>query len=73
MGGIWGLAAAISLKNMPFDARGLFPGILQQGYSIGYLIAAIINLAVVPKSPEESKLFSALVLDLLHHGPSRSC
>lgn len=44
MGGIWGLAAAMSLENMPVDARGLFSGILQQGYSLGYLIAAGINL-----------------------------
>lgn len=44
MGGIWGLAAAISLENIPTEARGVFSGLLQQGYSLGYLIAAGINL-----------------------------
>lgn len=50
MGGIWGLSAAMSLENMPVQARGLFSGILQQGYALGYLIAAVLNLYVVPIS-----------------------
>lgn len=33
------------------EARGLFSGIIQQGYALGYLIAAIFNLYVVPSSP----------------------
>jgi len=31
-------------------ARGLCSGILQQGYAVGYLLAAVINLGVVPHS-----------------------
>ena len=50
MGGIWGQAAATALENVPVAARGLCSGILQQGYSAGYLLAAVINLGVVPKS-----------------------
>ncbi|KAK4700378.1 MFS transporter, SHS family, lactate transporter, partial [Phenoliferia sp. Uapishka_3] len=49
MGGIWGQAAGTALENMPVEARGLFSGILQQGYAVGYLIAAVINLYVVPR------------------------
>lgn len=30
-------------------ARGICSGILQQGYACGYLLAAVINLGVVPK------------------------
>ena len=52
MGGVWGLSAAISLENMHVDARGLFSGILQQGYALGYLIAAVINLTAVQYSGE---------------------
>jgi MFS transporter, SHS family, lactate transporter len=52
MGGVWGLSAAISLENMPVDCRGLFSGILQQGYALGYLIAAVINLTAVRYSGE---------------------
>lgn len=32
-------------------ARGICSGILQQGYACGYLLAAVINLGVVPKVP----------------------
>jgi MFS family permease len=35
---------------MPVEARGLFGGILQQGYALGYLPAAVFNFTVVPKS-----------------------
>lgn len=48
MGGIWGLAASTALENLPVEARGLASGIVQQGYAVGYLIAAVINLYLVP-------------------------
>ena len=48
MGGIWGLAASTALENLPVEARGLASGILQQGYAVGYLLAAVINLYLVP-------------------------
>ena len=50
MGGIWGQAASTGLENIPIDARGLLSGLLQQGYAVGYLLAAVINLTVVPDS-----------------------
>lgn len=49
MGGIWGLAAATGLENLPVEARGLASGFLQQGYAVGYLFAAVINLYLVPE------------------------
>ncbi|EIN13033.1 carboxylic acid transporter [Punctularia strigosozonata HHB-11173 SS5] len=48
MGGIWGLAAATALENLPVEVRGLASGVLQQGYAVGYLIAAVVNLQLVP-------------------------
>lgn len=48
MGGIWGLAASTALENLPVEARGLASGVLQQGYAVGYLLAACINLKLVP-------------------------
>ncbi|KAL0581886.1 hypothetical protein V5O48_000115 [Marasmius crinis-equi] len=48
MGGIWGLAASTALENLPVEARGLASGVLQQGYAVGYLFAACINLRLVP-------------------------
>lgn len=51
MGGIWGLAASTALENLPVEARGLASGVLQQGYAVGYLLAACINLRLVPETP----------------------
>ena len=48
MGGIWGLAASTALENLPVEARGIASGVLQQGYAVGYLLAACINLKLVP-------------------------
>ena len=50
MGGVWGLASSTALENLPIEARGLGSGVLQQGYAIGYLISAILNLYVVPNT-----------------------
>lgn len=49
MGGIWGLAAATALENLPVEARGLASGFLQEGYAVGYLVAAVNNLFIVPE------------------------
>ncbi|PIL22781.1 MFS general substrate transporter [Ganoderma sinense ZZ0214-1] len=50
MGGIWGLAASTALENLPVELRGLASGVLQQGYAVGYLLAAVINLTLVPET-----------------------
>src|SRR6266480_40201 len=41
MGGEWGLGASLAMETLPTAARGLFSGILQQGYAFGYLLAAL--------------------------------
>ncbi|KAL0571385.1 hypothetical protein V5O48_010573 [Marasmius crinis-equi] len=46
MGGVYGNAIAMALENCPANARGLMSGILQQGYSFGYVLAACANLGV---------------------------
>ncbi len=46
MGGVYGNAIAMALEHSPPDARGLMSGILQQGYSFGYVCAACANLGV---------------------------
>ncbi len=42
MGGEWGLGASLALETVPPKARGLVSGILQQGYAVGYLLAAVL-------------------------------
>ncbi|KAG7148738.1 Carboxylic acid transporter protein like [Verticillium longisporum] len=46
MGGVYGNAIAMALEHCPTNARGLMSGILQQGYSFGYVLAACANLGV---------------------------
>ncbi|KAJ5309022.1 hypothetical protein PENANT_c020G10224 [Penicillium antarcticum] len=46
MGGVYGNAIAMALEHCPVNARGLMSGILQQGYSLGYVFAACANLGV---------------------------
>src|SRR2546423_7864786 len=48
MGGEWGLGASLAMETLPTAARGLFAGILQQGYAFGYLLAAIVYWIVFP-------------------------
>jgi hypothetical protein len=50
-------AAANGLENMPVQARGLYSGILQQGYAMGYLLAAVVNLTLVPDKNDWRPLF----------------
>jgi len=48
MGGEWGLGASLAMESLPTATRGLFSGILQQGYAVGYLLAAIVYWFVFP-------------------------
>ncbi|KAG2047361.1 carboxylic acid transporter [Suillus hirtellus] len=47
MGGIWGLSSSSALENLPVELRGLASGILQEGYIVGYIFAAVVNLTLV--------------------------
>jgi SHS family lactate transporter-like MFS transporter len=42
MGGEWGIGASLAMETIPPKSRGLVSGILQQGYAVGYLLAAIV-------------------------------
>jgi MFS transporter, SHS family, lactate transporter len=46
MGGEWGLGAALAMERIPASRRGFFSGLLQQGYALGYMLAAVSYLAV---------------------------
>lgn len=48
MGGEWGLGAALAMEKIPPEKRGLFSGLLQEGYSFGYLLAAVAFLLINP-------------------------
>jgi SHS family lactate transporter-like MFS transporter len=42
MGGEWGVGAALALESVPEESRGMISGLLQQGYALGYLLAALL-------------------------------
>jgi MFS transporter, SHS family, lactate transporter len=46
MGGEWGLGASLAMEKVPPKRRGLVSGILQQGYAVGYLLAAVVYLLI---------------------------
>jgi MFS transporter, SHS family, lactate transporter len=41
MGGEWGVGAALAFETLPAEGRGFFSGLLQEGYAMGYLFAAL--------------------------------
>jgi MFS transporter, SHS family, lactate transporter len=48
MGGEWGVGASLAMEAAPVRWRGILSGILQCGYSIGYLLAAIAARFLLP-------------------------
>ena len=42
MGGEWGVGAALAFETLPAEGRGFFSGVLQEGYVVGYLLAAMV-------------------------------
>ncbi len=48
MGGEWGIGASLAMESLPTESRGLFSGILQEGYAFGYLLAAVVAALAFP-------------------------
>ena len=49
MGGEWGVGASLAMEKVPPRLRGLLSGLLQQGYALGYLLAAGCFYFVFPR------------------------
>ena len=48
MGGEWGVGAALAFETLPAEGRGFFSGLLQEGYVVGYLTAALVYGTLFP-------------------------
>lgn len=48
MGGYWGVGASLAMESAPIRYRGVFSGLMQSGYPIGYLLAAMATESVLP-------------------------
>jgi MFS transporter, SHS family, lactate transporter len=48
MGGQWGVGVSLAMEEVPVSYRGALSGILQQGYSIGFLLASGAYFVFMP-------------------------
>ncbi len=48
MGGEWGVGAALAFETLPKEGRGFFSGLLQEGYVVGNLLAALVYGTIFP-------------------------
>jgi SHS family lactate transporter-like MFS transporter len=48
MGGEWGVGASLTMEAAPVRWRGILSGILQSGYTSGYLLAAVAARFLLP-------------------------
>jgi SHS family lactate transporter-like MFS transporter len=48
MGGEWGVGSSLAMESVPPNRRGMISGIVQSGYSCGYLLAAVAAKVVLP-------------------------
>jgi len=48
MGGYWGIGASYAMESSPRRFRGVLSGLIQAGYPMGYLLAAVAMQIVTP-------------------------
>ncbi len=65
MGGEWGLGASLAMESVPPETRGLLSGILQSGYNVGYLLAAVVYRVVFPHYGWRAMFFVGVIPALL--------
>src|SRR5256714_12202195 len=49
MGGEWGVGASLAMEKVPPRLRGVLSGLLQEGYAVGYLLAAACYFFIFPR------------------------
>jgi len=42
MGGVWGIGSSLAMETIRPESRGVVSGLLQSGYSSGYLLASVV-------------------------------
>jgi SHS family lactate transporter-like MFS transporter len=48
MGGYWGIGASYAMESSPRRFRGVLSGMIQSGYSMGYLLASVAMQTLTP-------------------------
>jgi MFS transporter, SHS family, lactate transporter len=49
MGGNWGVGASLAMEGSPPGRRGMFSGLLQEGYAAGNVLAAVCYFLLFPR------------------------
>ncbi len=62
MGGYWGVGASLAMESTPRKLRGLVSGIMQGGYPLGYLLAAVALRILEPAYGWQAMFLSGLGL-----------
>jgi len=65
MGGAWGVGASLAMESAPAKSRGILSGILQEGYALGNLLAAVAFWTVFPRWGWRPMFFIGVVPALL--------
>jgi SHS family lactate transporter-like MFS transporter len=65
MGGNWGVGASLVLESVPQKWRGMASGFLQQGYAVGYLLAAGALYTVFPRWGWRAMFFIGVIPALI--------
>jgi SHS family lactate transporter-like MFS transporter len=65
MGGAWGVGASLAMESVPAKWRGVLSGVLQEGYALGNLLAAVAFWTVFPHWGWRPMFFMGLAPALL--------
>ena len=65
MGGAWGVGASLAMESVPAKSRGVLSGLLQEGYALGNLLAAIAFWTVFPRYGWRPMFFIGVVPALI--------
>ena len=57
MGGYWGIGACYAMESAPARFRGILSGMMQGGYPMGYLLAAVVMQVATPSLGWRSVFF----------------
>jgi MFS family permease len=49
MGGVWSAGSVLVAESWPAEHRGKAAGLMQSGWAIGYILAALLAAAVLPR------------------------
>jgi SHS family lactate transporter-like MFS transporter len=60
MGGEWGVGASLAMEKVPPRLRGVLSGLLQEGYAVGNLLAAVCYFFLYPFFQSHPQLIGGL-------------